>query len=120
MSLSFRHRSMINAAADLRLVYGPNAAKKIARRFGIAVVTAKLWLSGCAPTAREQEIAGALLAECTRLEELIADTRRRWEGPAHEQNETPRPGDRRGAGRGRSPAHRMGGQLRDWSETTHQ
>ena len=66
------------AAADLRLVYGHGAAKKIARRFGIAVVTAKSWLAGHSPSAREQEIARALIADCLELERAIADTRRRW------------------------------------------
>jgi hypothetical protein len=68
----------MTAATDLRVVYGPNAAKKIARRFGIAVVTAKVWLSGRTPTARQGEIATALLAECDRLETIIAETRQRW------------------------------------------
>jgi hypothetical protein len=68
----------MTAAADLRLIYGPNAAKKIARHFGIAVVTAKVWLSGRTPTARQGEIAEALLAECDRLETIIAETRKRW------------------------------------------
>jgi hypothetical protein len=68
---------MTDTAADLRLVYGPNAAKKIARRFGIAVVTAKLWLAGRAPSAREREIARALIAECDRLEGMIAGL---WNG----------------------------------------
>ena len=77
MSLSHWHIAM-TAAADLRVIYGPNAAKKIARRFGIAVVTAKVWLSGRTPTARQGEIAAALLAECDRLEALIAETRKRW------------------------------------------
>jgi hypothetical protein len=77
VSLSEKHIP-VNAAADLRVVYGPNAAKKIARKFGIAVVTAKVWLSGRTPTARQGEIAAALLAECDRLEALIAETRKRW------------------------------------------
>jgi hypothetical protein len=68
----------MTAAADLRIIYGPNAAKKIARQFGIAVVTAKVWLSGRTPTARQGEIAEALLAECDRLETIIAETRKRW------------------------------------------
>lgn len=86
MSLSRKHKSMSEAAADLRFVYGPNAAKKIARRFGVAVVTAKLWLAGRTPTAREREIARALLEECSRLEMVVADTKRRWERIADAEN----------------------------------
>jgi hypothetical protein len=77
----------MTAAADLRLIYGQNAAKKIAREFGIAVVTAKVWLSGRTPTAREAEIGAALLAECDRLEALIAETRQRWSREAREDEE---------------------------------
>jgi hypothetical protein len=66
-------------AAALRLVYGPNAAKKIARQFGIAVVTAKLWLSGRTPAARHYEIARELIEEAIRAEHLIVETRRRLE-----------------------------------------
>lgn len=84
MSLFKKHTSMTDVSADFRLVYGPCAAKKIARQFGIAVVTAKLWLSGRAPTSREKEIARVMLAECDRLETRIADTRRRWESLADE------------------------------------
>lgn len=108
MSLSQKYMRMTNAAADFRLVYGPNAAKKIARRFGIAVVTAKLWLSGRAPSAREAEIARALLVECTRLEELIADTRRRWEGLSDESTEASGLVDRGKVGVDRAPADRVG------------
>ena len=80
MSLSQKHKSMMAAAESLRLVYGPNAAKKIARSFNVAVVTAKLWLAGRAPTSREKEIAAALLAECLRLEAQIAEIRATWQG----------------------------------------
>jgi hypothetical protein len=52
VSLSEKHKSVSDAAIALRLVYGPNAAKKIARKFGIAVVTAKFWLSGRTPAVR--------------------------------------------------------------------
>jgi len=67
-----------DAAASLRLVYGPNAAKKIARRFGIAVVTAKLWLAGRTPAARHEDIRRALLDECIRLEARLHEIRTEW------------------------------------------
>lgn len=73
-----KYMPVTSQAAALRLVYGPNAAKKIARKFGIAVVTAKVWLSGRTPVARQHEIARALLDECVRLEALAAETRQRW------------------------------------------
>lgn len=76
---------MTSAAADLRLVYGPNAAKKIARRFGVAVVTAKLWLAGRTPVARHEQIRQALLAQADELDAMVADIRRRWEQEATDE-----------------------------------
>lgn len=102
--MSYRYRQMTNAAADFRLVYGPGAAKKIARRFGIAVVTAKLWLAGRAPSAREREIAAALLSECDRIEALIAETRQRWERLSNEPSEADSFMGRGKADRRRAPA----------------
>lgn len=78
MSVSEKDKSVTAEAAALRLIYGPNAAKKIARQFDIAVVTAKFWLAGRMPVARRREIAAALVTECDRLESMIAETRRRW------------------------------------------
>jgi ribosomal protein S18 acetylase RimI-like enzyme len=72
----------VTTATDLRLVYGPNAAKKIARRFSVANVTAKIWLTGRLPQARRQEIARELIAECDRMEQRAVEIRRRWEAEA--------------------------------------
>lgn len=84
---------MTTAASDLRLAYGPNAAKKIARKFGVAVVTAKLWLAGRTPAARHEQIRQALLAQADELEALVTDIRRRWEQEvADETSETRRIG----------------------------
>lgn len=111
MSLFQKDRS-VTAATDLRFVYGPNAAKKIARRFGVAVVTAKLWLAGRTPAAREQEIARTLLAECSRLETIIADTRRRWEGVVGDELvETGGALARREADCDGSPSRGVGGKM---------
>ena len=79
LSLSEKANPVTPAAADLRRVYGPHAAKKIARRFGVAVVTAKLWLAGRTPAARHEEFRQELLAQADELEALVADIRRRWE-----------------------------------------
>lgn len=59
---------MSAAAAILRDIYGPNAAKKIARQFGVAVITAKVWLAGRFPEHRTQELARAVEAELARIE----------------------------------------------------
>jgi ribosomal protein S18 acetylase RimI-like enzyme len=72
----------VTAATDLRVIYGPNAAKKIARRFSVANVTAKIWLTGRLPQARRQEIARELIVECDRMEQRAAEIRRRWEAEA--------------------------------------
>ncbi|HEV2098604.1 MAG TPA: hypothetical protein VGR45_06715 [Stellaceae bacterium] len=67
-------------AAALRAVYGPHAAKKIATRFGVAVVTAKTWLSGGIPPARRRQMARELLAEMDRQDAERAEIRRRLQG----------------------------------------
>lgn len=79
---------MTTAATDLRLVYGPNAAKKIARKFGVAVVTAKLWLAGRTPAARHEQIRQALLAQADELDAMVADIRRRWEQEATDETDS--------------------------------
>lgn len=76
MSVSDRYIPVSAAASSLRLIYGPNAAKKIAREFDVAVVTAKTWLAGRIPAGRERQIALALIAECDRVDALIAETRK--------------------------------------------
>lgn len=68
MSLYRKHTRMSDAAAILRDVYGTNAAKKIARRFNVAVITAKVWLAGRFPEARTEELARAVGEELSRLE----------------------------------------------------
>lgn len=59
---------MSDASVILRDVYGPNAAKKIARKFGVAVITAKVWLAGRFPESRTQELAAAVREELNRLD----------------------------------------------------
>ncbi|MGE5151192.1 MAG: hypothetical protein ACM3II_13810 [Rhodospirillaceae bacterium] len=78
MSLSQKDKSVITEAAALREVYGPHAAKKIARDFGVAIVTAKLWLAGRFPMARRDELAQRIRAELDRRDAISAEIRRRW------------------------------------------
>ena len=99
---------MPSQADDLRAVFGPHAAKKISRKFGIAVVTAKLWLSGRTPAARETEIAAALLTECDRLEAQIAATRRRWGHIANAHDQKGRTKNGGMVNRARPTPHRVG------------
>lgn len=68
---------MSDTAAILRDVYGPNAAKKIARRFGVAVVTAKVWLAGRFPETRTRELAAVVAAELDRIDERNKQIRER-------------------------------------------
>lgn len=105
MSLSERHKPVTATAVSLRAVYGPNAAKKIARRFGIAVVTAKLWLAGRTPTAREVEIARAIKEECARVKAMIAQIEQDMDEVAHAKAGALARGE---AGRARAPARGMG------------
>lgn len=77
MSLYQKYIRM-TVATDLREVYGPNAAKKIARDFGVAVITAKVWLAGRFPVARHDELAERITARLNRRDELSAEIRRRW------------------------------------------
>ena len=60
--------------------------KRLARRLGVPLETARFWIYKGMPDARRREIARALLAEMDALEATIAETRRRWSGVA---NETP-------------------------------
>lgn len=73
-----RYKSVISEATALREVYGPNAAKKIARDFGVAVITAKLWLSGRFPMARREDLAAKIRTELNRRDALSAEIRRQW------------------------------------------
>lgn len=71
----------VTEAAILRDVYGPNASKKIARRFGVAVVTAKVWLAGRFPEARTLELAAAVREELDRIDARNAEIRRLLDQP---------------------------------------
>lgn len=84
MSLSQKYKSVTAAATDLRELYGPNAAKKIARDFGVAVVTAKVWLAGRFPLARREELAQRIAAKLDERDAKSAEIRRRWSGGDHE------------------------------------
>jgi hypothetical protein len=77
---------MTNAAADLRETYGPNAAKKIARDFGVAVVTAKVWLGGRFPIARREELAKRIATKLDERDARSAEIRKRWSGGSGEEN----------------------------------
>lgn len=68
---------MSDAAAILRDVYGPHAAKKIARRFGVALITAKVWLAGRFPEHRTQELAAAVREELDRIDARNQEIRQR-------------------------------------------
>lgn len=68
---------MSDAAAILRDVYGHGAAKKIARRFNVAVVTAKVWLAGRFPETRTQELAAVVREELDRIDERNKQIRKR-------------------------------------------
>lgn len=68
MAISERYKRVSDTAAILREVYGPNAAKKIARRFGVAIVTAKVWLAGRFPENRTQELASIVREELDRID----------------------------------------------------
>jgi len=76
----------VTSSEALREVYGPNAAKKIAREFGVAIVTAKVWLAGRFPLARHEELARHIRAELARQETRRAEIRRQWAGGNVETN----------------------------------
>ncbi len=86
MSLSQKHMPMVDAALDLKETYGHNAAKLIARDFGIAVVTAKVWLSGRVPLARREDLAMKITAKLDERDAKSAEIRRRWRGGTSEKN----------------------------------
>ncbi len=60
----------------LRDLLGPHAAKQIARRVGIAVITAKVWLSGKLPSARHLDVALLLDEQLDLLDRRNAEYRR--------------------------------------------
>lgn len=109
MSLSKRYKPVTTAAADLREAYGQNAAKKIARDFGVAVVTAKVWLAGRFPMARREELAHRIAAKLDERDARSAEIRRRWSGGDGEED--------RAVDRGHAVAHRaqtdgLGGEVK--------
>jgi hypothetical protein len=83
MSSKRKVESVMGAAADVRAIFPRHAPKLLARLLGIPVGTAHEWIYRRMPEARRNEVALVLLAECDRLEMMIADTRRRWEGVAN-------------------------------------
>lgn len=86
MAISEKDKSVTNEASVLRFIYGPNAAKKIARDWGVAVVTAKLWLSGKFPMARREELAAHIRERLDERDGLSAAIRRQWTGGSGEEN----------------------------------
>lgn len=73
-----------DVATDLRTI-SRHAPKLMARMLGIPVGTAHEWLYRRLPESRQEDVRAVLLAECNRVEALIAETRRRWEpGVTHD------------------------------------
>lgn len=75
--MSKRYIRMSDAAAILRDVYGHGAAKKIARRFNVAVRTSKAWLAGRFPENRTNELAAVVRAELERIDARNNEIRKR-------------------------------------------
>lgn len=65
-----------NAAEILRDVFGANAAKKIAKRFDVAIITAKVWLAGRFPQTRLNELAAAVKEELETIERRHEEIRK--------------------------------------------
>jgi hypothetical protein len=76
--------SQVTATAAIDRDLSRHWVKRLARIMGVPTETARCWIYRGLPAARQQEIARALIAEADRLEQLIAETRRRWEGVANE------------------------------------
>ena len=76
MSLPKAGTFMTDAAAILRHVYGHGATKKIARRFGVSVDAAKIWLAGRFPQNRTQELAAVVSEELDRIDARNQEIRR--------------------------------------------
>lgn len=110
MSLSQKDKPVISEAAALREVYGPNAAKKIAREFRVAVVTAKVWLSGRFPMTRRDELAERIRARLDRRDELSAEIRQIWASGG--AGETIRAVDSGQARVDRTPPDRLGRKVK--------
>ena len=101
--------AMYSEAAALREVYGPCAAKKIARDFGVAVITAKTWLNGRVPPARAEELRRQILARLDERDRLSAEIRREWLGGRAREMAVAE--DRRLAFEDRATADRLVGEL---------
>lgn len=84
---------MSETAALLRDVYGPHAAKKIARGFGVSIAAAKVWLAGRFPENRTNDLVAAVRQELDRIDERNKQIR-----------------ERLGIGRGGGPAN-AGGEM---------
>ena len=80
MDISGKDSLVTSESEALRFVYEPNAAKKIARDWGVAIVTAKLWLSGRFPVARREELAARITARLEERDAKSAAIRRQWAG----------------------------------------
>lgn len=80
MEISKKDIPVTREADALRFAYEPNAAKKIAREWGVAIVTAKLWLSGRFPIARREELAARIVTRLEERDALSAAIMRQWAG----------------------------------------
>lgn len=78
----------VNAASDIRFVWGigsdRHAAKRLARAFGVSVSAARLWLAGDVPEMRQRQLAIELIAEARRLRAELDEIERRWAGEINE------------------------------------
>src|SRR5947209_4403077 len=82
---SHKKGESVSEAASIQAVLPRHTVKALARLVGVPPETARSWLYKRMPLARRREIAAALLAECDRLEQVIADTRRHWAEAARDE-----------------------------------
>ena len=68
----------MNETANLNPYIARHWPKRLARRMGVPLSTARHWIENRMPPARRYEIAQALIAECNELEHMINETRRHW------------------------------------------
>jgi hypothetical protein len=74
--MSLAKKANVVNAGMLRAAFGRgHPAKRIARACGVTVATAKFWLSGGIPVARQREIAAEILAELDRQDAEFAHIR---------------------------------------------
>lgn len=113
MSVFRKDKSVTSDADVLRFVYEPNAAKKIAREFGVAVVTAKVWLAGRFPVARREQLAAHIQARLDERDAISAEIRRRWSGGnSNETSKATRALDDRRSVEIAPPGDRLGGKVK--------